>query len=148
MRNTSMISWAALVLRAVLGITFMAHGAQKLFGAFGGHGMAGFTEGIVKMGFQPAALWAYMAAGAEFFGGLLVLLGLAAEVGAAFIIPAMLVAIWKVHGPQGFFLSGSPPGYEYNLMILAVCIAIILIGPGRWALYDPFKRWRAGGEVN
>lgn len=138
------VDWGLLVLRLVLGITFMLHGAQKLFGMFGGPGIEGFTQSVAKLGFPgPPALWAYLAAGAEFFGGLAVLLGVLTEFGAAAIAATMIVAIWKVHGQHGFFASQR--GYEYNLMILAVCAALILAGPGWIALWDPF-RYRRGAR--
>jgi putative oxidoreductase len=140
------VDWGLLVLRLVLGITFILHGAQKLFGAFGGPGIAGFAEALAQMGLPgPPVLWAYLAALAEFGGGLAVLLGVLTEFGAAAIAATMIVAIWKVHGPNGFFLSSNPPGYEYNLMILAVCAALILAGPGWIALWDPF-RYRRGAR--
>jgi len=142
MQGTSLASWSPLALRIVLGITFLAHGSQKLFGAFGSHGLSQLAQGVEKMGFYPGSLWAFLVASCEFFGGLLVLLGAAAEIGAAMIIPVMLVAIWKVHGPNGFFITNSQPGFEYNFMILGACVALILSGPGPLALFDPFHRWR------
>jgi putative oxidoreductase len=138
------VDWGLLVLRLVLGITFMLHGAQKLFGMFGGPGIEGFTENVARLGFPgPPELWAYLAAGSEFFGGLAVLLGVLTEFGAAAIATTMIVAIWKIHGPNGFFAQQR--GYEYNLMILAVCAALILAGPGWIALWDPF-RYRRGAR--
>jgi putative oxidoreductase len=138
------VDWGLLVLRLVLGITFMLHGAQKLFGMFGGPGIGGFAESVARLGLPgPPALWAYLAAGSEFFGGLAVLLGVLTEFGAAAIAATMIVAIWKVHGPNGFF--STQRGYEYNLMILAVCAALILAGPGWIAFWDPF-RYRRGAR--
>src|SRR5688500_18071068 len=107
------VDWGLLVLRLVLGLTFLLHGAQKLFGAFGGPGIDGFTDSVGRLGLPgPALLWAYLAAGAEFFGGLAVLLGVLTEFGAAAIAFTMIVAIWKVHGKNGFFAGNQ--GYEYN----------------------------------
>ncbi|MBW3624667.1 MAG: DoxX family protein [Armatimonadetes bacterium] len=114
----------------------MAHGAQKLFGGFGGRGLEGFAASVENMGFTPPMLFAVLAAGSEFFGGLMVALGVLAEIGALAILFTMIVAIWKVTGKRGFFIQNE--GYEYNLLIIAVCVALILAGPGRYALW----RWR------
>ena len=138
------VDWGLLVLRLVLGGSFVLHGAQKLFGAFGGHGFEGFAQSVAKLGLPgPPAFWAYLAAGSEFFGGLAVLLGVLTEFGAAAIAFTMIVAIWKVTGKNGFSITQQ--GYEYNLLILAVCAALILAGPGWLALWDPF-RFRRGAR--
>jgi len=143
-RTPGPVDWGLLVLRSVLGVTFILHGAQKLFGAFGGPGISGFAQAMGRMGLPgPPELWAVLAAGAEFVGGLAVLLGVLTEFGAAAIAVVMIVAIWKVHGRNGFFLQQQ--GYEYNLMILGVCAALILAGPGLLALWDPF-RYRRGAR--
>ena len=73
--------------------------------------------------------------------GLLVLLGIATELGALLIVPVMLVAVLKVHFGNGYFL---PSGAEYSLNLLLICIALILGGPGKQALWDPMARWRSG----
>jgi putative oxidoreductase len=137
------VDWGLLVLRLVLGIAFVLHGSQKLFGAFGGPGLGGFAQTLAGMGLPAPELLACLAAGAELLGGLAVLLGVLTEFGAAAIASVMIVAIWKVHGRNGFFLQNQ--GYEYNLMILGVCAALILAGPGLLALWDPF-RYRRGAR--
>jgi len=142
-RTPGPVDWGLLVLRLVLGVAFILHGAQKLLGLFGGPGISGFAQGLRQMGLPAPELMAYLAAGAEFLGGLAVLLGVLTEFGAAAIAAVMIVAIWKVHGKHGFFLSQQ--GYEYNLMILGVCAALILAGPGLLALWDPF-RYRRGAR--
>jgi len=131
---------AILILRAVLGITFILHGGQKLFGAFGGHGMEAFAEGLAKMGLSAPVFWAWVAAIAEFFGGLGVLGGLLTRLSALGIASTMVFAIWRVHGKGGFFAQNK--GYEYNLMILAVCAALILMGPGRYSIQGWFEARR------
>jgi putative oxidoreductase len=138
------VDWGLLVLRLVLGGSFLLHGSQKLFGAFGGHGLDAFVQTVGRLGLPgPALLWGLMAAGAEFCGGLAVLLGVLTEFGALAIAAVMIVAIWKVHGKNGYFSSGN--GYEYPLLILGVCAALILAGPGWIALWDPF-RFRRGAR--
>jgi putative oxidoreductase len=138
------VDWGLLVLRVVLGGSFILHGAELLFGAFGGRGIEAFTGIIVKMGLPgPAGLWAYLAATSEFLGGLAVVLGVLTEFGAAAIAAVMIVAIWKVTGKHGYDITHN--GYEYNLLILAVCAALILAGPGWLALWDPF-RFRRGAR--
>ena len=138
------VDWGLLVLRLVLGGSFLFHGAQKLFGVLGGEGIAGFAPHVQALGLPgPPLAWAYLAAGSELFGGLAVLLGVLTEFGALAIALVMIVAIWKVTGRNGFSLAHQ--GYEYNLLILAVCAALILAGPGWLALWDPF-RYRRGAR--
>jgi putative oxidoreductase len=138
------VDWGLLVLRLALGGSFLLHGSQKLFGAFGGHGLDAFSQMIGGLGLPGSALlWGALAAGSEFFGGLAVLLGVLTEFGALAIAAVMIVAIWKVHGKNGYFSTDN--GYEYPLLILAVCAALILAGPGWLALWDPF-RYRRGAR--
>lgn len=118
-------------LRLVLGTLFIAHGAQKLFGWFGGYGiegMAGWFEHV--LGMSPGIFWAYLAGGGEFFGGILVLLGLATRFGALNIAVAMIVALVKVHH-TGFF---APEGAEYVVTLLAISLVLAVAGGGRWSL--------------
>ena len=129
---------ALLLLRLVLGLTFLAHGSQKLFGWFGGSGIAGFAPYVAKLGFPFPVAFATLSGISEFLGGLLVLVGAATGAGAGMILLTMLVAMVKVTGPRGFFIQNN--GWEYNLLIIAVCLALLLSGPGRWAV------WRVGGR--
>jgi putative oxidoreductase len=138
-----------LLLRLVLGWTFIFHGSQKLFGAFGGHGIEAFADGLAQMGlpgFLPPIAWAYMAACGEFFGGTAVLLGLLARLGTIPIIVSMLVAIAKVHGKNGFSGQG---GYEFNVALIAMCLVVLIAGPGLVSLDALiFKRglWARGPQ--
>jgi putative oxidoreductase len=132
-----------LVLRLALGIIFMAHGAQKLFGWFGGPGFAATIQMFQSgMGVPPPL--AVLAMCTEFFGGLGVLLGVltrTAGLGLAFV---MLVAVLKVHIHNGFFLAmgpGQANGFEYNLALGAMGIGLMLTGPGRFALAGDTERW-------
>lgn len=131
-------AWALLILRLLLGSTFILHGSQKVLGLFDGPGLTGFAAAVSKTG-APAAL-AYLAAFFEFIGGWLVLLGIAAEIGALMIAPVMLVAIAAVHWKHGYF--SQKQGFEYPFNLLLVAIALILGGPGKLALWDAFKRCR------
>lgn len=128
-----MASLALLIVRLTLGITFMGHGAQKLFGWFGGAGFATTAKGYEeRMGMRPGAFYAALAGGGEFLGGLLVALGLFTPIGALLIAASMAVAIATVTGKKGYWISKG--GWEYNALIIVVCVALILAGPGVYAL--------------
>jgi putative oxidoreductase len=121
-----------LVLRLAVGLTMAAHGGQKLFGWFGGYGIAGTGGFMESLGFRPGRVHATLAGIAEFGGGLLIALGLLTPVGAAMVIAVMVVAIGSVHLPKGFFVSDG--GFEYNLMIIASSVALAFTGPGAYSL--------------
>ena len=122
-------SWAPLALRLPIGIIFVAHGAQKLFGWFGGYGLAGTGQWMDSIGLHPGALMALLAGGAEFFGGLALLAGFLVRPAAALQAFAMLVAIFGVHIGKGLFAANN--GYEYALALLAVTVALVVSGAGR-----------------
>ena len=127
-----------LILRITVGAIFIAHGSQKLFGLFGDPGIEGFINYLASMNVPE---WmAYCAIFAEFFGGLSVLLGIAAELGALAIIGNMLGAIYLVHGSHGFFIQNS--GYEYALCLLVMAAIVLLAGPGEYSVWDVGKRYR------
>ena len=121
-----------LILRLVIGLTVAAHGAQKLFGWWGGPGMTGWTQTIGKLRIRPAKPWAWVAALSEFGGGLLLALGFLSPVGSLAIAGAMLVAIATVHLPRGFWVTKG--GYEFNLTLIAAAAALALMGPGAYSL--------------
>lgn len=125
------IDLALLILRVVVGLIVAAHGAQKLFGAWGGPGMAGFTGWLGSMRLQPAPLWAWLAALAEFGGGILMVLGLLNPLGALGVAATMLMAIISAHWPK-FFAANN--GLEFALTLLAAAVAIVLAGPGAYSL--------------
>jgi len=127
-----MYSLGLFVLRLVLGITFLGHGGQKLFGWFGGPGLKGTIGWMTKMGARPAWLWGSLAALAEFGGGLLTLLGFLNPLGSLGIIAAMLVAIIQVHWKKGFWNTKS--GFEFPLMNLTAALALGLTGTGVYSL--------------
>jgi len=117
-----------LVLRLVLGLTMAAHGAQKLFGWFGGPGLAGFGERLDQLGVRPGRSWAIVSAVVEFGGGLLVAAGLLTPVAALFLAGNLLVAILTIHLTRGFWDRDG--GYEFPLSLLGGLIALSLVGPG------------------
>ena len=121
-----------LVLRLVVGLTMAAHGGQKLFGWFGGYGLAGTGGFLESLGFRPGRVHAALAGAAEFVGGLLIALGLLTPVGSALVLAVMVVAIATVHLPKGFFVSDG--GFEYNLVIMAAVAALAFTGPGAYSL--------------
>ena len=110
----------SLPVRLAIGVTFVAHGAQKLFGSFGGYGLEGTASWMASMGLEPGLLSAVMAGSAEFFGGLLLILGLLVRPAALVLAVTMLVAIFVVHLEGGLFLVNN--GYEYALALLAVTV--------------------------
>lgn len=125
--STNSANWSPVALRLVLGVTMTAHGAQKLFGWFGGYGLSG-TAGFFadKLGLTPGLFWATLAGSGEFFGGLLLILGLATRLAALNTAVVMLVAIFTVHG-GGFF---APAGMEFPLSLLAMSLALVISGGG------------------
>ncbi|CAG9297327.1 DoxX family protein [Celerinatantimonas diazotrophica] len=123
---------AQLLLRLPVGIIFMAHGSQKLFGWFGGYGLHGTAKFMASVGLEPGLLMATLSGSAEFFGGLLLFLGLLTRPAAFFTGFTMLVAIFSVHISHGLFLSNG--GFEYALALLAVCASLIVSGSGCLAI--------------
>lgn len=121
-----------LMLRLVLGLLMAAHGAQKLFGWFGGHGLSGVTTMFESLGFRPGRLFAVAAAGSEIASGLLVALGLLGPVGPALMLSVMIVAAVSVHGQHGLFAMKN--GIEMPLLYGVGAAALALTGPGRDSL--------------
>ena len=130
-----------LAIRAMLGTVFMYHGSQKLFAWFGGSGIEGFAGFLGTQGVPLPTLNAYMAAGAEFFGGLLILIGLLARLASIPVAFTMLVAAFMVHGHA---FSSQNDGLEYPLTLAVVTIGIGLIGPGRLTVTNALSAVRSG----
>lgn len=130
---TNPMDTALLILRLVVGLYVTAHGAQKLFGWFEGHGFSG-TQGFVggMLGYRPAWLWTLAVGLAEFAGGLLFVLGLLSPIGAIGIAAAMLSATLVPHWSKGPFATKG--GYEQTLTNLAVAVGVGLAGPGAYSL--------------
>lgn len=129
---------APLMLRIPLGLIFMAHGSQKLLGIFGGQGLTGtFKTFEEKLGIPP--LFTLLAIIAEFGGGFGVLSGFLTRLSAAGLSTVMLVAIYKVHWVNGFFMNaacvpGRGNGIEHNIALLGMALYLTLSGGGRWCL--------------
>ncbi|EPZ38578.1 MULTISPECIES: DoxX family protein [Anoxybacillus] len=121
-----------LLIRLAVGLTFMGHGAQKLFGWFGGYGLKGTGGWLESIGLKPGMTMALIAGLAEFVGGLLFALGLFTPFAALLIAATMFVAIVKVHAPNGFWITQN--GFEYNLILIVVVIGVALIGAGDYSL--------------
>ena len=126
-------SWSHLVVRVGLGVVFFAHGAQKVFGWFGGAGLRATVAGFARMGIPAPAATA--AALVELLGGLAMLVGLLVRPAAVGLIVVMLVAIAKVHAPHGFFLNfagtpGKGHGFEFNFALIAMALSILIGGAG------------------
>ena len=123
---------ALFLLRFSMGVLFIAHGSQKLFGAFGGGGINAFAQMLSGLGFAPAIFWAYLAGYVELLGGLFLLAGFLTKISSALLFILIVIATLKVHLAKGFFLSNG--GFEYNFVILCVLLAILIAGPGKFAL--------------
>jgi putative oxidoreductase len=126
------MSLGLLVLRVVVGLLFFGHGAQKLFGWFGGHGLSGTGAFFESMGFPQGKRQAFTAGLFEAAGGLLIALGLVTPFAAAALIAVMTVAVIKVHFQKGVW--NTQGGYEYNAVLAAVVFALAGVGAGNWSL--------------
>ena len=138
------VDLAALLLRAVLGITMLAHGWNH---AFGGGKLAGTTRWFASIGMRPAWVHAYVATVTEIGSGVLLLLGLLTPLAAAGVLGTMLVALVTAHIKNGFFIFRPGQGYEYVLMICVVALALAGTGAG-WLSLDhplgyPISGWAA-----
>jgi putative oxidoreductase len=127
-----MFALGLLILRLVVGGILAAHGAQKLFGWWGGPGINGWTGAMTRMRIRPARPWAWISALGEFAGGLGLAFGLFYPLPSVAIAGAMLVAIALVHLPKGFW--NGKGGYEFNLSLIGAVAALALTGPGAISL--------------
>lgn len=119
-------------VRIIVGIIFIAHGSQKLFGAFGGYGLEGTGQWMASIGLNPGYLMALLSGSGEFFGGLALLLGLLARPAAAVLVFLLVVAIVSVHLSNGLFMANN--GYEFALALLGGALAVLIEGAGKLSL--------------
>ena len=133
---------ALLVLRLVVGLTFVAHAAQKLVGVFGGQGIQGTADAFDQIGLRPSKLNAWLASLAELGGGLLIAFGLLTPLAATALIATMTAAVLTVHLRNGFFNTSN--GYEYNLVLVVAAFALAGTGPGKWSLDNALNLDLAG----
>lgn len=141
-----MTDLALLLLRAVTGGLLAGHGAQKLFGSFGGPGFAGTAGWVESLGLRPGKVWAGLAGLGEFGGGLLTLLGLGGPLGQILTISVMKMATFKAHAGKPIWVTSG--GAELPVVNLTVGTALMMTGPGRYSLDHVFglrvPRWLTG----
>jgi putative oxidoreductase len=127
-----MVALGLLLIRVVVGVLFIGHGAQKLFGWFGGYGPKGTGGWMESVGIKPGVLMAVFAGLLEFVGGALLTVGLITPLAGILIALAMIGAIIKVHLKNGVWITAN--GYEYALVLFTVAVGIALIGAGDYSL--------------
>lgn len=130
----SLAQWGLLWLRIALGVIFMAHGAQKVFGLWGGHGLSG-TVNFFQQNLGVPPILGYVACFTELLGGAAILLGLLTRLSALGLAAVMGVAIYKVHWVNGFFINwyNTPNvghGIEYNVALMAMSLCLLFTGAG------------------
>jgi putative oxidoreductase len=138
--DPQLFNYGLLLIRFVFGLSFAAHGAQKLFGWFGGYGLGGTGGFMESLGFRPGKTFATVAALGEFVGGLLFVFGFLGAVGPALMLSVMLVASITVHRKNGFFVSNN--GIEVPLLYATAAIGISLTGPGIYSLDAALGNYR------
>jgi putative oxidoreductase len=127
-----MMDTGLLIIRLIIGLTFATHDTQKLFGWFGGHGNAGTGDWFESIGMKPGKALAITAGLAELIGGLLFAGGVFLWIAAILIIGSMLVAIVKVHGANGYWVTQN--GYEYKMELIVIALGVAMIGAGDYSL--------------
>jgi putative oxidoreductase len=146
-----MISFGPAVIRLATGIVFAAHGAQKLFGLWGGGGPAGTAAFFAQLGLVPAYPLALFVGLVELAGGLMLVAGAFTLIVSALLVVNMGVAVWTVHLPNGFFLNwtntpGAGHGFEFNLVLLACLFSLMITGPGAMSI-DRYRSRSADSDA-
>jgi putative oxidoreductase len=131
-----------LLARAIIGLLFVGHGTQKLFGWFGGGGPEGTGQFLEQAGLRPGKRYALAAGAAEAGGGLLFALGAATPLAASALSGSMITAIKTVHWEKGIWTTAG--GYEYNLVLLAAVFGLTENGPGTWSVDAALGKSRWG----
>lgn len=139
---SSAADWGLLLLRLTFGLLMAGHGAQKLFGLFGGGGLSATGRGFESLGYRPGEVFAVFGGLSELLGGLGLALGLLTPLAAAALIGVMINAMVTVTGTRGLWVTDG--GVEYNIAIAVVALAVAAIGPGRLAV-DRIFPWGGGG---
>jgi putative oxidoreductase len=134
MKKENMFDLSMFLVRIIMGSVFTAHGAQKLFGMFDGIGLEGTARMVEGMGMPWAYGLASIWASIEFVGGIFLICGILARLSAGAVVFTMLVRMWKINTVYGFFIQDG--GVEYNLLVMAACIPLILLGGGSWSVWD------------
>ncbi len=129
-------AWSSMILRVALGVVMFPHGAQKLLGWYGGHGLAGTLGFFTEQMHIPWIIVLLIIIG-ESFGSVGLIVGLLTRFAAASLAVIMLGAITMVHWPHGFFMNWfgqqAGEGFEYHLLVLGICLALVVSGAGRWS---------------
>lgn len=139
MINKRWHEYAAIPLRVTLALIFFVHGAQTLFGIFGGHGLAWTGEYLASHGVVPGELWALIAGLLGLFGGIALLLGVLTRWVAAALALEMVVSLVAIHVRAGF--SATQGGVEYPLILVAALVSLVLSGPQHYAVDEHLPGW-------
>ena len=134
MKKENLLNFSMLVLRVIIGVIFVAHGAQKLFGMFDGIGIEGTARMMEGLGMPQPCLFASVGGYVEFIGGICLILGILARWSAIAVMITVFIQLWKVNLIYGFFSQNG--GIEYDLLAIGACVPIILLGGGSWSVWD------------
>ncbi len=136
-------AWSGLILRVVLGLVMLPHGAQKLLGWYGGFGFAGTMGFFTEQMHVPAAV-AFLVIIGESFGSLGLIMGFLTRFTAASLSLIMAGAIAMVHWPNGFFMNWfgkqAGEGFEYHLLVIGMSLVLLIAGAGRWSVDGAIAR--------
>jgi putative oxidoreductase len=136
MQKDIFLNLGLLILRVSLGAIFGVHGFKKVLGLLNLSGIEDFLKTLADIGVSPVIFWAWAVAAVEFVGGVFLILGILPRLSAAAISIVMVVAVITIYGVKSFLMPFGGP--EYQLLILAVCLSIILTGAGKLSIFDKF----------